>query len=159
MQNDPATPADQPHPESSEPRASGLHGDGHSRPAGVVVVAAVVALEALVLGVLGAWSIVLAATAPTHSLASGVFLIVLLLALSAGLALVAVNVYRGFRWTRSAAFVWQLLMVALAVSTLLEGNILLGLAMLLPPVAAAYFLFTPKVVAFSLRSGAENNVL
>lgn len=159
MQNDPATPADQPRPEPSVTDADGPHPDGNARPAGVVVVAAVVALESLILGVLGVWSIVLAATAPTHSLASGVFLIVLLLALSAGLALVAVNVYRGFRWTRSAAFVWQLLMVAIAVSTLLEGNILLGLAMLLPPVAAAYFLFTPKVVAFSLRSAADSNVL
>jgi hypothetical protein len=148
-----------PRPESPKTPADSPNDGRYSRPAGVFVVAAVVALESLVLGVLGVWSIVLALTQPTHSMASGVFLIVLLLALCAGLALVAVNVYRGFRWTRSAAFVWQLLMVAVAVSTLLEGNILPGLLMLLPAVVAAYFLFTPKVVAFSLRTGSENNVL
>ncbi|MHA7305459.1 hypothetical protein ACX80E_09475 [Arthrobacter sp. TMN-49] len=159
MQNDPQTPADMPRPESPQTPVTRLQDGAGSRPAGVLVVAAVVAIESLALGVLGVWSIVLAMTQPTQSMASGVFLIVLLLALSAGLALVAVNVYRGFRWTRSAAFVWQLLMVAIAVSTLLEGNIVPGLAMLLPPVAAAYFLFTPKVVAFSLRTGAQHNVL
>lgn len=148
-----------PRPESPKTPANSPNDGRNPRPAGVFVVAAVVALESLILGVLGVWSIVLALTQPTHSMASGVFLIVLLLALCAGLALVAVNVYRGFRWTRSAAFVWQLLMVAVAVSTLLEGNILPGLLMLLPAVVAAYFLFTPKVVAFSLRTGSENNVL
>lgn len=159
MQNDPQTPAGTPRPESPKTPASSPSDGRNARPAGVFVVAAVVALESLVLGALGVWSIVLALTQPTHSMASGVFLIVLILALCAGLALVAVNVYRGFRWTRSAAFVWQLLMVAIAVSTLLEGNILPGLLMLLPAVVAAYFLFTPKVVAFSLRTGSENNVL
>lgn len=159
MQNEPLTPAGMPRPESPKSPDDSLVEAPISRPAGVFVVAAVVALESLVLGALGVWSIVLALTQPTHSMASGVFLIILLLALSAGLALVAVNVYRGFRWTRSAAFVWQLLMVAVAVSTLLEGNVLPGMLMLLPAVAAAYFLFTPKVVAFSLRTGAQDNVL
>lgn len=88
-------------------------------------------------------------------MASSIFLTLLLLGMAAGLVAVSVNAFRGLRWTRSAAFVWQLLMVAIAVPALLEGQVLLGLLLLLPPLAVAYFLFTPKVVEFSLRKTSE----
>lgn len=169
MQNDPQTPADMPRSQDPHTLESGamevnplgtpVPDGGMSRPAGVYVVSAVVGLEALALGILAGFSIFSALTQPTFSMASAVFLIVLLLALAVGLGAVAVNAFRGFRWTRSAAFVWQLLMVAIAMPTLAEGNVLLGIVLLVPPLAAAFFLFTPKVVAFSLRTGDENNVL
>lgn len=159
MQNDPVNPANM--PDSNEPDAVKNHLDGAAvvRPFGVYVVAVVVGLEALALGVLAIISIVSALTQPMVSVASGVFLIVLLAALAAGLTAVSVNVFKGMRWTRSAAFVWQLLMVAIAVPTLLDGNILLGLAMLLPALAAAYYLFTPRVVEYSQRTAADATVL
>lgn len=163
MQNDPQNPSDVPGSTAPETKR-GFQPPEHSagelvRPAGVCVVAIVVGLEALALAVLAAYSIYAALTQPMFSMGSGLFLIVLMLGLSAGLAAVSVHAFKGMRWTRSAAFVWQLLMVAMAVPALLEGNVLLGLVLLLPPVAAAYYLFTPKVVAFSQRTTAEHQVL
>lgn len=163
MHNDPQTPADLPRPEDQNAANSALDGSLKSgpvaRPLGVFVIAGVVGLEALALGVLGVWSIVSLLTQPSFSMASSIFLTVLLVGLAAGLAAVAVNAFKGLRWTRSAAFVWQLLMVAIAVPALLEGQVLLGLVLILPPLAVAYFLFTPKVVEFSLRTGSEGSVL
>lgn len=159
MQNDPLNPSDVPDSNAAEASvAEGATGD-LVRPAGVVVVAVVVGLEALALLVVGLYSIYAALTQPVFSPASAIFLTVLLLGLGAGLSAVAVNAFKGMRWTRSAAFVWQLLMVAIAVPALIEGNVPVGLLLLLPPLAAAYYLFTPKVVAYSQRTAAENQVL
>ncbi|MFQ4147186.1 hypothetical protein AAGW05_00575 [Arthrobacter sp. LAPM80] len=159
MQSDPKNPADMPDSVDSGAAKTPSPDDGNGRPVGVYVVAAVVGLEALALGLVAVWSILLAFTQPMISVASGVFLIVLLAGLAAGLAAVSVNAYKGMRWTRSAAFVWQLLMVAISVPALLDGNILMGLVLLLPAVTASYYLFTPRVVAFSQRTGAEHTVL
>lgn len=159
MENEAQNPAEQVPPNDADSAPENRPAGDAPRPLGVYVVALVVGLEALAIAAIGVGSIVSALTTPMFSAASGVFLIVLLLALAAGLAAVAFNAFKGMRWTRSAAFVWQLLMVALAVPALLEGNTLLGLALLLPAVAAAFFLFTPKVVEFSQRTGAQNNVM
>ncbi len=159
MQNDPQNLADEPESDATDAAASDAAASGLVRPTGVVVIAVVVGLEALALLAVGLYSIYAALTQPVFSPASAIFLTVLLLGLGAGLAAVAVNVFKGMRWTRSAAFVWQLLMVAIAVPALLEGNVGLGLVLLLPPVAAAYYLFTPKVVEYSQRTAAENKVL
>lgn len=159
MQNDPQNPADVPVPDAADAAAPDAAANESVRPIGVVVVAVVVGLEALALLAVGLYSIYAALTQPVFSPASAIFLTVLLLGLGAGLAAVSVNVFKGMRWTRSAAFVWQLLMVAIAVPALLEGNVLLGLVLLLPPLAAAYYLFTPKVVEYSQRTAAENQVL
>ncbi|MDO5751442.1 MAG: hypothetical protein Q4P21_00120 [Arthrobacter sp.] len=159
MQNNRQIPAESPHSKNDASLETSDMVDGSERPLGVYVVSFVVGLEALALGVAGVWSVISMFTQPIFSLASAIFLSVLLLGLAVGLSAVALNAYRGFRWTRSAAFVWQLLMVAIATPTLLEGNIALGLVLLLPPLAVAFFLFTPKVVAFSLRAGTSNKVL
>ncbi len=159
MQNDPRNPADVPEPNTSATPAANVAAPEVARPAGVVLVAVVVGLEALALAVVGVYSIYAALTQPVFSPASAIFLTVLLLGLAAGLAAVSINAFKGMRWTRSAAFVWQLLMMAIAVPALLEGSVLMGLLLLLPSLAAAYCLFTPKVVAFSQRTAAENHVL
>ena len=159
MQNNPQLPAESPHSENDASVKIGDVADGSERPLGVYVVSVVVGLEALAMGVAGVWSVISMFTQPVFSLASAIFLSVLLLGLAVALSAVAVNVFKGFRWTRSAAFVWQLLMVAIATPTLLEGNVALGLVLLLPPLAVAFFLFTPKVVAFSLRAGTSTKVL
>ncbi|MDQ6752368.1 MAG: hypothetical protein M3017_02890 [Actinomycetota bacterium] len=119
----------------------------------------VVGLEALALLAVGVWlGINLVASKPV-SMASGIFLLVLVLGFGAGLAAVAVNLYRGFRWTRSAAFVWQLLMLTVAVPALLAGQLVAGLLLIIAPLAVAVPLFTPKVVAFTLRTGGQPPVL
>lgn len=129
------------------------------RPLGVYVISFVVGLQALALAAAGIWFTVGSFLLTPHSVASTVFMIVLLFAFAAGLAAVAVNAFKGLRWTRSAAFVWQLLMVAVAVPALLGGPVPLGLALVIPAVATIFFLFTPKVVEFSLLSNQDQAVL
>ena len=125
----------------------------------MAVAAVIVGLEAVVLLIVGIILGISLTTSAPASLASGIFLLVLLLAFGAGLAAVALNLYRGYRWTRSAAFVWQLLMLTIAVPTLLAGQTLTGLLLIVPPLVVAVLLFTPKVVAYTLRTGGEPPVL
>ena len=125
----------------------------------MAVAAVIVGLEAVVLLIVGIILGISLVTAAPASLASGIFLLVLVLGFGAGLAAVAVNLFRGYRWTRSAAFVWQLLMLTIAVPTLLAGQTLTGLLLIIPPLVVAVLLFTPKVVAYTLRTGGEPPVL
>lgn len=121
--------------------------------------AVIVGLEAVVLLIVGIILGISLVTSAPASLASGIFLLVLVLGFGAGLAAVAVNLFRGYRWTRSAAFVWQLLMLTIAVPTLLAGQTLTGLLLIIPPLVVAVLLFTPKVVTYTLRTGGEPPVL
>ncbi|MDJ0356436.1 hypothetical protein [Paenarthrobacter sp. PH39-S1] len=150
--NDPQLPGDVP---AKTPPA------GHRpvRPGGVVLAAGVVGLEGLALLGVGIWYIVGLLTSVPQSLGGSIFMVVLLLGLGVGLGAVAVNLYRGFRWTRAAAFVWQLLMLTIAGPTLVGGLLLPGLLLLVPPLMVLVLLFTPKVVAFTLRSGGAPPVL
>lgn len=125
----------------------------------MAVAAVIVGLEAVVLLIVGIILGISLVTSAPASLASGIFLLVLVLGFGAGLAAVAVNLFRGYRWTRSAAFVWQLLMLTIAVPTLLAGQTLTGLLLIIPPLVVAVLLFTPKVVAYTLRTGGEPPVL
>jgi hypothetical protein len=126
---------------------------------GVAVVSAVLALESVALLAVGVWLAVALATGASASPASAIFLMVLILAFGAGLAAVAWNLYAGFRWTRSAAFVWQLLMLAIAVPSLLAGAVLTGLVLLVPALVVLVLLFVPSVVAATLRTRGAPPVL
>ncbi|MGA7205004.1 MAG: hypothetical protein WBX27_10280 [Specibacter sp.] len=159
MSRPPKNPTDSPAPEPGDAASHSAAQPSTSRPPGVYVIAAVVALESLGMAGAGVWFTIGLFTQAPLSMASAIFLIVLVFALSAGLAAVAVNAFKGYRWTRSAAFVWQLLMVAISVPELLGGDTLIGLLLLLPPLAAMYYLFTPRVVTFSQRTGGDQPVL
>lgn len=125
----------------------------------MAVAAVLVGLEAAALLGVGVWLVVQMLTTAPVSMGSAIFLVVLVFGFGAGLAAVAANLYRGFRWTRSAAFVWQLLMLTIAVPILLAGQVLAGVLMIVPALVVAVLLFTPSVVAFTLRTGAEPPVL
>ncbi len=101
MQNEPLNPSDVPADDATVPPGAAVPDAVPGRPAGVFVVSAVVGLEALALIGLGIYAVYAALTQPMFSPASAVFLIVLLLGLGAGLAAVAVNAFKGMRWTRS----------------------------------------------------------
>ena len=152
-------PSEQPDPQPQDAQKSHALEQHLARPVGVYVITVVLGLEALGLAAAGVWFTIGVFTQTPHSMASAIFLIVLIFALAAALAAVTLNAFKGFRWTRSAAFVWQLLMVAIAMPALLSGATFTGLALLLPALAAIYYLFTPTVVAFSLRAGGEHPVL
>lgn len=152
-------PADQPDPGPRDAAPPDRNETAAGRPPGVYVISAVVGLEALALAVAGVLLSVTAFTQPSLSLAGTIFLIVLVFALAVAMGAVSVNAFKGFRWTRSAAFVWQLLMAAIAVPALLNGSAVTGLVLLLPALAVIFYLFTPKVVEFSLRTGGEQPLL
>lgn len=159
MSRSPMNPPEQPDPRALNPGQSSFPESLLVRPPGVFVITAVLGLESLALAVAGIWSTIGLFSQKPYSMASAVFLVVIVFALAAGLAAVAVNAFKGNRWTRSATFVWQLLMVTIAVPALLNGATMVGLVFLVPPLVATYFLFTPKVVAFSLKAGGEHPVL
>ncbi|NVM95552.1 hypothetical protein [Arthrobacter wenxiniae] len=159
MSRPPVNPAEQPDPGPRDNTAPGPQGSPARRPPGVYVISGVVGLQAVALAVAGVVFTVAAFTQPSLSIAGTVFLIVLVFALAAGLAAVSVNAFKGFRWTRSAAFVWQLLTVAIAVPSLLNGSTATGLVLLLPALAVIFYLFTPRVVEFSLRAGGGQPLL
>lgn len=158
MSRPPVNSADQPDPGPRD-TPSGPRETAGRRPPGVYVISAVVGLEALALAGAGVVLVLSAFSQPSVSIGGIIFLIVLVLALAVGLGAVSVNAFKGFRWTRSAAFVWQLLMVALAVPALLNGSAVTGLVALIPALAVIFYLFTPKVVEFTLRAGGEQPLL
>ncbi|MBW4095869.1 MAG: hypothetical protein HIU81_11130 [Acidobacteria bacterium] len=108
-------------------------------------------LEALALLAAAVTYVVTLIAGQTASIPATLFMLVLLLALAGGLTAVGLQFFQGLRWTRSAAFVWQLLMLTIAVPTLLSGIWLFGVVLLVPPLVLLVLLFTPKVVAYTLR--------
>jgi hypothetical protein len=125
-----------------------------ARPAGVLVIAIIVALEATALLAAALWyGIQLLTAAPVLSYWGAVFTLGLLLAFAAWLIAVARFLFRGYRWPRAGALVAQLFALTIGFPTLPGGYTLAGLAMLLPAAAAIVLLFDKRVIAFASRAG------
>lgn len=122
------------------------------RPLGVLVIALILVLEALTLLAAAAWYGYELITSTPASYGGALFTLALLLALAAWLLAVGHFLFRGHRWTRSAALVWQLLLLAIAVPTLTGGYLLYGWALLIPAAVVIILLFTKPVVAFTTRT-------
>ncbi|MDR6268576.1 hypothetical protein [Arthrobacter russicus] len=137
-------------PKSEPPVESARTVAPAGRPWGVWAISAVLGLEAAALLITAAVYVIGLFTVQVETFGGAVFLTVLLFLLGAALAAAAVQHFRGYRWTRAAAFVWQLLMLTIAVPTL-TGGYLWGLALLLPPLLVLVLLFFPSVVAFTMR--------
>lgn len=106
-------------------------------------------LEALALLGVAGWFVYNLATVAPVSMGGAVFTTVLVAA--AGIWLLAVGhfFFRGYRWTRAGALVFQLFAVVIAVPTLQGGVILTGLVLLLPAVVVLLLLFTRPVLAYT----------
>lgn len=75
-----------------------------------------------------------------------------LIALAIGwLVAVSVFLYRGYRWTRSAALVWQLFLIVLAFPLFNGEQWFLALAVVTPAATILLLLFSQPVVAFMGR--------
>ena len=152
-------------PENSSEAASGPDRDGIGpspgeragaplRPAGIVVIAVIVALEATALLVAAIWyGSQLLSGAPVLSFWGAVFTLGLLLAFSSWLYAVALFLFRGYRWPRAGALVAQLFMLTIGFPTVTGGYTVAGLAMLVPAVLAIVLLFDKRVIAFASRAG------
>ncbi|WP_442784805.1 hypothetical protein [Arthrobacter sp. CG_A4] len=135
-------------------RANGPAAVPPVRPAGILVVAVIVALEASALLAAAAWyGSQLLTGAPVLSFWGAVFTLGLLLAFSAWLFAVARFLFRGYRWPRAGALVAQLFVLTIGFPTLTGGYPLAGLAMLLPAVIAIVLLFDKRVITFASRAG------
>jgi hypothetical protein len=118
------------------------------RPLSIVAVAALLLLEAMaVLAAALVFASSLGQPGPVP-LSGRVFLLVLILAASAGLGWVALNVFRGRPWTRAAGLVWQIFQVIFAVPLIGGSTTWLGVALLVPAAAIIVLIFDPRATAY-----------
>lgn len=130
-----------------------------SRPAGAMLIAAILLLEALGLFTAAGWYLYGLLTSTPTSLGGAVFTMVFLVVLAIWLLFVSYHLLRGYRWTRSAALVFQLFMIVIAVPTLSAGVVMVGVALLLPAAAVVLLLFTKPVLAHTTRTADNPKVL
>nr|WP_231707804.1 MULTISPECIES: hypothetical protein [Arthrobacter] len=119
------------------------------------MISAILVLEALGLLGVAAWYIYNLLTATATSLGGAVFTLILVIVLAVWLLVVGHFFFRGMRWTRAAALVWQLFMIVLAVPTLQGGVVLVGLLLLVPAAAVILLLFTKPVIAWTSRTSGD----
>ena len=133
--------------------------DPAARPAGVAVIALILVLEALGLLAAAGWYLYGLLNSTPTSLGGAIFTMVFLAVLAIGLLVVGHRLFGGYRWTRSAALVFQLFVIVIAVPTLSAGIIQVGLVLLIPAAAVVLLLFTKPVIAFTSRAGDSGKVL
>ncbi|NKX53835.1 hypothetical protein [Arthrobacter mobilis] len=110
--------------------------------------------EALLLLGAAAWFVAGLVTQQPVSLAGTVFQLVLILLFAVWLLAVGHFLFRGYRWTRAAAVVWQVFMIVVAVPTLNAGQVVLGLVLLVPAVLVAALIFGRPVTEFLVKGPA-----
>jgi hypothetical protein len=156
VSRDPENPSETAGNRDGDPAGApaGASGGTALRPAGILVISVVVALEAAALLVAAVWyGSQLLSGAPVLSFWGAVFTLGLLLAFSAWLFAVAVYLFRGYRWPRAGALVAQLFTLTIGFPAMTGGYPWVGLAMLLPAVVAIVVLFDKRVIAFASRAG------
>lgn len=130
------------------------------RPAGIVVISLVVALEGLaLLGAAGWYAFELLSGAPVLTFWGAVFTLGLLLAFAVWLFAVGHFLFRGYRWTRAAALVAQLFVLTIGFPTLSGGLVLPGVAMIVPALAALVLLFQRRVISYASRTGGTQGAV
>src|SRR5215217_3557599 len=133
--------------------------DPSNRPRGVLLIAAVLILEAVALVVLAAGSVAAIFGPDPVSVGGSAFLVVLLLLVAAFLGTLARKLAAGFRWARSPSLVVQLFLVILAFPYFSSGNPVIGLLLLVPAAAVIVTLFTKPVVDFTARTIGNDRTL
>ena len=133
--------------------------NGGARPLGATVIAAILLLEALGLLSAAGWYLYGLLNSNPTSLGGAIFTMVFLVVLAVWLLLVGSKLNAGYRWTRSAALVFQLFMVVIAVPTLSAGIVGIGFALLLPAAVVVLLLFTKPVLAHTSRTADSAPVL
>lgn len=86
-------------------------------------------------------------------------MLILVLLFAGWLLVVGHFLYRGYRWTRSAALVFQFFVIVVAVPTLTGGIIWVGLLLLVPAVVVVHQLFTRPVLGYMSRTSEETPML
>lgn len=122
----------------------------------VVALAVLLFAECALVAVATIYLVVEILVARPDSYASAIALTVLTVLATIWLGFIAVNVLRGRAWVRSAAIVWQVLQIAVAIGCFqgLFARPDIGWLLLVPALVALVLLFTPSVVAATGRRDA-----
>jgi len=125
------------------------------RPFGLILAAGLIALEGLFVGALAAQLGLSVVTGNTRSLVSSVALFALVGGASIWVIFIAINLWRGRRWARSAGFFWQLVQLAIAAGSFggQFGSQAIGWALVIPSATVLITLLSKKVVAATMESG------
>lgn len=118
------------------------------RPIGLIFSALLVALEGIFVGALAARLGLALLSGDTRSLVTSIALFALVAAAAIWIVFVALNLFRGKRWARSAGVFWQLVQLAVASGSFSGqfGSQAIGWALILPSVLVLALLFSKKVV-------------
>ena len=122
------------------------------RPFGLVLAAVLVGLEGLFVGALAARLGLALVSGETRSLVTSVALFALVAAAAIWVIFVALNLFRGKRWSRSAGVFWQLIQLAVATGSFSGqfGSQAIGWSLIIPSVLVLALLFSKKVVAATM---------
>jgi hypothetical protein len=122
------------------------------RPIGLIFSALMVALEGIFVGALAARLGLALLSGDTRSLVTSIALFALVAAAAIWIIFVALNLFRGKRWARSAGVFWQLVQLAVASGSFSGqfGSQAIGWALILPSVLILALLFSKKVVAATM---------
>lgn len=112
----------------------------NGRPSTATWTGAIVLVEALGMLVLAVWLAVAALGDPVEHIAGGLFLAVLAAGAAAFLLAAGRAMLDGRAWSRSAAVVWQVLQLGVALGTFDGGEGPVPLALLLAALSAAGFI-------------------
>jgi predicted MFS family arabinose efflux permease len=149
--------APQPPEEPRAVNASNTAGQGSAgrRPVPLVVLCALVLLQAgLLVGLAGAWLLDLV-RGEVQLPAATIFLVLFALGVAAVLALSARGLWSGRRWARSPVMTWQVLLVVMAVGWLGADPSPWIVAVLVSALAVAVGLMLPAVVAATVERAPE----
>ena len=138
--------------DSTRPGASARN----STPWTLVALSVIVWAEVVMLTAWCVWYVAGFVTDVPDSYAGAVLILVLSVVVTVWLALAATQLIRRRTWTRAAVLVWQLCQTAIAAGAFqgLYAAPLVGVALLVPALAAGVLLFTPSVVAALRRNPA-----
>jgi hypothetical protein len=126
----------------------------HTKSRPVVVLSALIFLEAALVVGATAFLVFELATVPAQSPASAIALTVLTALAAVWVTAIAVGVLRGRAWSRGAAIVWQVLQIAVAVGAF-QGSFAraeVGWLLLVPALIALVLLFSRPVVEATRRN-------
>lgn len=123
------------------------------RPALLILLAALIYLEATALGVASVVLLLDLLTQRPDSYASGVAILVLTILATVWLAVMATHALLGRPWIRGGAVTWQVLQIAIGIGSFggLFSRPDIGWLLIIPAVIVLVLLFTPTVIRATKR--------
>lgn len=137
---------------------AGLGSTARHRPRMLVVLAALLFLEALLVTGVAVWLLVELLTVTPQSFASAVAIVVLVVLAAIWVVATAIGALRAQNWSRASAVTIQILQIAIAIGSFqgLYARPDLGWALLVPAVVGIVLAVSPSVVKATTRNTAQH---